>query len=170
MVIPERVTRGRCARAQNWQSLNTPHGPLTGRVPRLRGPKWTRQQVPPLRGETQGPEPPGLLLGVKLQGGPMSETWRVLGSGGNQAPPSSPGAEEGRSSQSRPHAPLRPLSLLPLLLSASLRASVPSPRSDSWLASTVLGSLLSTTLHPVTSSSLIQFTLSEGHGRASRSS
>ena len=39
--LPERVTRGRYARAQNWQSLNTPHGPLTGRVPRLSGPSWT---------------------------------------------------------------------------------------------------------------------------------
>ena len=69
-----------------------------------------------------------------------------------------------------PMDPSGPLSLLPLLLSASLRASVPSPRSDSWLPSPALGSLLFTTLHPVTSSSMIKFTLSEGHGRASRSS
>ena len=60
----------------------------------------------PLRGQTQSPEPPGLLRGVKLQRGPKSESWRVLGSGVYETPPSSPGSEEGMNAQIPSHAPL----------------------------------------------------------------
>lgn len=74
-------------------------------APGLTGLSWAGQQVLPLRGQTQSPAP-GLPLGVKLHSGPRTHNWRVMGSGRHQAPPSSPGAEEGRSSQSRPRAPL----------------------------------------------------------------
>ena len=68
------------------------------------------------QGTNPEPRPPGLLLGVKLHTEPRSHTWRVMGSGHHQAPPSSPGAEEGSSPQAQPLHPPPTSSSAPLLL------------------------------------------------------
>ena len=65
---------------------------------------WARQHVLPLRGPTQSrPRPPA---GSEAAPGAQDPQLRVKGSGRHQAPPASPGAEEGRP-PSPPRAPLR---------------------------------------------------------------
>ena len=65
---------------------------------------WARQHVLPLRGPTQSrPRPPA---GSEAAPGAQDPQLRVKGSERHQAPPASPGAEEGRP-PSPPLAPLR---------------------------------------------------------------
>ena len=123
-----------------------PHGPLNWPCTRAQRTELDVTAGASSQGTDSESRPPGLLLGLKLHTGLITQNWRVKGSGGHQSPPSS--QKQRRGGAPRAH-PVHPSS-----------SPQPAPRSSSSLCSEpvfplpsfmtflpILGLALSTNIH-----------------------